>query len=251
MAGGSRPASSQPAAAAASGNADGHQDEGEQRDPAEIVEVVEVGRCQREVGAGDAEERAEEGERAGGGGGQRAADPARRAGRGQGAQVAGALAADQPDGHGEDREREQGAGGGRDGDRRRGAALSLRLDRQAGIGGEVARLGDLLARQGPARLDQPAGRGLFPAAAAKTVERDERVGRKAGSRARRAEELPAVDPLDVRDRIFGTFGRPSAVDVSGMTSSSVRTAASARKSVLGSTAAGSIPRYPSTAGVAT
>ena len=219
-----------------------HQDEGEHRDPTEIAEVVEVGRREREVGAGDAEERAEEGERAGGGGRQRAADPARRPGRGQGAKITGALAADQPDGHREDRQREEGTRSDCDGDRRGGIAFSPRLDRQAGIGREVAGFGDLLARQRPAGLDEPAGRGLFPAAAAKTGERDERVGREAGSRARRAEEPPAVDPLDVRDRTFGCFGRPPSVVMSGITSSSVRTVGSARKSVPGSTVAGSIPR---------
>jgi hypothetical protein len=159
--------------------ADGHQDQGEHRDPTEVVEVVEVGRHEREVGAGDAEEHAEKGERAGRGARQRAADPARRPGRGQGAEVAGTLTPDQPDGHGEDRHREESACGGRDGDRRRGGGvLSPCLDRQAGIGREVAGFGDLLARQRPARLDEPAGRDLSPAAAAKSV-------RTASSRRRR------------------------------------------------------------------
>jgi hypothetical protein len=40
------------------GDADDHQDEGEHRDPAEVADVVRVGRNEREVGAGDAEERA-------------------------------------------------------------------------------------------------------------------------------------------------------------------------------------------------
>ena len=157
-----------------------HEDEVEHRDPTEIAEVVEVGRRDNDIGAGDAEERAQEGEPAGGGGGQRSADPARGSGRGQGAEVAGGLAADQPDGHGEDRERQEGACGGRDcAELRLGGGLALYLDRQAGVGRELAGIGDLLARQRPIRLDEPAGRDLSPAAAAKTVERDERGRRKA------------------------------------------------------------------------
>src|SRR5918996_1422270 len=93
-------------------------------------------RQQDQVSAGDAEERAEEGERAGGGCCQRAADPARRSGCGEGAEVARTLAADQPDGHGENDESEEGAGGGRDGHGRlEGTALLLRLEREAGLGG--------------------------------------------------------------------------------------------------------------------
>ena len=115
-----------------------------------------------------------------------------------------ALAADQPDGHGEDAERQKRSCGGRDGDgRREGGALPPCLDRQAGPGGELARVGDLFTRQGPARLDEPAGRDLPPAAAAKTVERDERGRRRAGFATRRPEELPAVDPLHVRDGAYG------------------------------------------------
>ena len=123
---------------------------------------------------------------------------------------------------------------------------SLRLDREAGLGGELAGGGDLVARQGPARLDEPAGRDLLPAVAAKTVEGDERGRHAAGVRSAGAEDLPAVDPLDVRDgelcpRLW----------MLRMTSSSVGTVGSARKSALGSTVAGSIPRCLSRAGVAT
>ena len=59
--------------------------------------------------------------------------------------------------------------------------------------------------------------------------------------------MPAdLDPLDVRD------GEVAVDRVKlGMTSSSVGTLRSARKSVPGATVAGLIPRYPSTAGVAT
>src|SRR5829696_10493292 len=192
-------------------NAHDYESEIEHRDPAEIAEVVEVGRDDNDVGAGDAEQRAEEGESAGGGGRQRAADPARGSGRGQGAEVAGGLAADQPDGHGEDAERQQGPGGRRDrAELRLGGGLALYLDRQAGIGRELAGGGDLFARQGPARLDEPAGRDLSPAAAAKSVERDER-GRRGALSLRRAEDLPAVDPLHARDGVFDhlwSAGRP-------------------------------------------
>ena len=184
------------------GDAHDHEDEIEHRDPTEIAKVVEVGRHDNEIGAGHAEERAEEGEPAGGDGGQRAADPARGSGRAQGAEIAGGLAADQPDGHGQDREREEGARGGRDGaELRLGGGLAPCLDRQAGGGRELAGIGDLLARQRPARLDEPAGRDLSPAAAAKTVECDER-GRRRSVSLRRAEALPAVDRLDVGDGKF-------------------------------------------------
>ena len=214
--------------------------------PAEIAEVVEVGRCEREVGARDAEERAEEGERAGGGGCQRAADPVRGSGRGQGAEVAGALAADQPDGQGEDRERQEGACGGRDRDRlREGGAPSLRLDREARLGGERTGSSDLFARQRPARLDEPAGRGLLPAVAAKTAEGDERGGHAAG--------VPSAEPRTCRLSILWTFvtARFLLAPMLRMTNSSVGTVGSARKSALGSIVAGSIPRCLSRAGVAT
>ncbi len=159
-----------------------------------------VDRREHEVGAGDAEERAQEGKSAGGGCRQRSAGPARCSGRGQSAEITGALAADQPDGHGEDREREEGACGGCDGDEcREGVALAPCLDHQATGGSKVAGIGDLLGRQRPARLDHPPGRNLLPAAAAKTVERDERRRRHAGLSLGSAEELAAVDPLDVRD----------------------------------------------------
>src|SRR5688572_25328589 len=93
-----------------------HEDEVQHGYPTEIAEVVEVRRSEGEIGAGDAEERAQEGERAGGGGGQRPADPACGSGRGQRAKVAGRLAADEPHGHGEDAERQKGACARRDGD---------------------------------------------------------------------------------------------------------------------------------------
>ena len=175
MAGGSRPARSQPAAVAASGTPTDREGEVEDRHVAEIAEVVVVGRREDEVGAGDAEERAEERERAGGGGGQRAADPGGGPGRGQGAKVTGALAADQSDRHREDAERQERARGRRD---RHGPGAGRRfsshLDREAGVRCERAGVGDLVARQWPAGLDEPAGRDLLPAAAAKSVGGDER-----------------------------------------------------------------------------
>ena len=70
--------------------------------------------CEDDVGAGDAEERAEEGESAGGGSRELAADGGGGAGRGQGAKVARALAADQSDRQGEHGERKEGASRSRD-----------------------------------------------------------------------------------------------------------------------------------------
>src|SRR5215207_1866005 len=166
-------------------NAHDYEDEIEHRYPTEIGEVVEVRRDDNDVGAGDAEERAQEGEPAGGGGGQGAADAAGGSGRGQGA---------------------EGAGGRRDrAELRVGRGLALYLDRQAGVGRELVGVGDLFARQRPARLDEPARRDLFPAAAAESVDRDER-GRRTALSLGRAEELPAVDPLDVCDGLFGHLG---------------------------------------------
>ena len=89
MAGGWRPARSQPAAAAVRGIPTTMTRRETNRDPAEIAEVVVVRRRECEICAGDAEERAEEGERAGGCGRQGPAGPARGSGRGQGSQVAG------------------------------------------------------------------------------------------------------------------------------------------------------------------
>ena len=171
-------------------HAEDDEGEREHRDPAEIAEVVVVGRGERDVGAGDAEQRAEEGERAGGGGGQRTPGPPGGSGRRQRAEVACALAADQPDGQREDREREEStcAGCDRDG-RREGGVLPLDLDREPRLGGELSGGRDLFARQWPARLDEPAGRDLLPAVAAKTVECDERGRQEAGVRFSGAEDL--------------------------------------------------------------
>jgi hypothetical protein len=126
-----------------------------------------------DVRSGYPEERAEEGQRTGGGGRQRAADPGGRSRRGQGAEVTGALAADQADGHREDRERQEGTGASRDcHDLRRRVLRPADLDREAGVCRGIARVRDLVALQGPARLDEPA-RNLPPAVPAQTVERDE------------------------------------------------------------------------------
>src|SRR6185503_4705023 len=116
--------------------------------------------------ARDAEERAQESECSGGGGRQRAPDVRAGPGRGQGAEVACALAADQPDRQSEDREREHGTGGRGDVlGRRQGSTLALDLDREPGLRRGVARVSNLLVRQRPARLDEPARGDLLPAVA--------------------------------------------------------------------------------------
>ena len=97
-------------------------------------------------------------------------------------------------------------------------ALVPDLDREAGVGGELAGVRDLVARQRPARLDEPAGRNLLPAEAAKTVEGDER-------RRLRASHPPA-EPKRCRPKsILWTFVTRKArgLDMFGMTSSSVGT----------------------------
>ena len=124
--------------------------------------------------------------------------------------------------------------------------LPLDLDREAGVRRALAGVRDLVARQRPARLDEPAGRDLLPAVAAKTVERDED---------RRLASTPIAEPNRCRPMsILWTFvtasaspahearddepvGRDAAVDEEVRCSESI--------------VAGSIPRYPSTAGVAT
>ena len=78
--------------------------------------------------------------------------------------------------------------------------------------------------RGRLRLDEPAGRDLLPAAAAKTVEGDERDARDAGSPQGRRGGSAGVDPLDVRD---GDPWAPRARD----DKLSVGTVGSARKSV--------------------
>src|SRR5262249_51114036 len=122
----------------------------------------------------------------------------RRARRRQGAEVAGALAADQADGHCEDGEREEGADGRRDcHDLGRRALLPTDLDREARFRRGIASVGDLAARQRATRLEEPAGRTLLTAGTAETVERDE-VRRIAAAVS--PEEVSAdVDLLDVRD----------------------------------------------------
>ena len=178
-------------------HADDREGEVEDRHVAQVAEVVVVHRREDDVGAGDAEERAEERERAGGGGRQRAADPevapvavrvrrspalslrisptviARMASaRMAPAAVAMAMTS------------------------RRRLALSLDLDREAGVGRDVAGVGDLVARQG--RLDstsQPAGICFQP-----WRRRPSSVMKFGGVAAVGAEEVPAgLDPLDVRD----------------------------------------------------
>ena len=73
----------------------------------------------------------------------------------------------------------------------------LRLDLEAGLGGELATRRDLLARESAAGLDEPARRNLLPAVAAKTIERDERVRGAAGVALARAKNMSADDSLDV------------------------------------------------------
>src|SRR6185436_13101903 len=90
--------------------ADHGQAEVEDRHVAEIAEVVVVHRRENGVGAGDAEQRAEEGERAGGGRRESSANGGGGSGRGQRPEVTGALASNQPDRHREDGEREEAAG---------------------------------------------------------------------------------------------------------------------------------------------
>ena len=118
-----------------------------------------VHRRKDEVGAGDAEERAEEGERTGGGGRQRAADAGGRSCRGQGAQVTGALAADQPDGQREDGERQEGARGRRDGHdlRRRIVLPPTSIERPASAAASRASAIRLLVRRRLDWMSQPAG----------------------------------------------------------------------------------------------
>src|SRR4029453_15507062 len=72
--------------------ADDREGEVEDRDVTQVAEVVVVGRHEEDVGAGDAEQRAEERECAGGGARQRAADAGGGSGRGQGGEVPGAIA---------------------------------------------------------------------------------------------------------------------------------------------------------------
>src|SRR5215207_9645 len=177
----------------------------EERDVAQVAEVVVVDRHEDDVGGGDSEERAEEGKRAGGGGGQLSADPGGGSGCGQRAEVAGAFTANQPDRQREDAERQEGARPDRERDHSRvGGLFSSHLDRESRIGRECAGVRDLVARQGPAQLEEPAGRDLPPAAAAKTVKGDECWRRARGRRiagvAGPEEALHGLDPLDVRDR---------------------------------------------------
>ena len=168
-------------------------------------------------------------------------------GRRQGAEIAGALAADQPDGHGEDREREEGACGGCDGNGRgEGGALVVCSIR--GRPRRQARARWRSVRSSGCSLDEPSVPDLLPAVAAQTVEGDEGGRHAAGVPLSSAENLQAVDPLDVLDGGFAgaTAPRPDAQDdelaVDGRVGEEVR----ARVDM-----AGSIPRYLSTAGVAT
>ena len=191
-----------------------------------------VSRCEREIGAGDAEQRAEEGEHAGGGGRQRPADPARGSGRRQRVRRSPALSprisptvmARIP----------------RPGGAPAAVAIAMGVAREVrsfcirsqGRPRRRARVrGDLFARQGPARLDEPAVRDLLPAVAAHTKGGDKGGRHAAGVPLSSAEDLQAVDPLDVLDG--GSAGATAAPGrMSRMTNSPVGTVAWARKSAL-------------------
>src|SRR5829696_9037522 len=138
-------------------DADQRESEVEDRYVAEIAEVVVVQREQDDVGAGDAEQRAEQGERARGGRRQPAADAGGGSGRGQRAQVSGALAADQSDRQREDAERQQRSRGRRDGHGPGGrVVVALDLKREAGVRGAPAGVRNLVAGERSRRLDKPA-----------------------------------------------------------------------------------------------
>src|SRR4030095_8753926 len=71
---------------------------------------------------------------------------------------------------------------------------------QAASRSGIAGGGDLVARQGAARLEEPSAGSLLPTVPAQPVQCDE-VRRRAAAVA--AEEMPAdLDPLDVRDRLL-------------------------------------------------
>ena len=135
-------------------DADDDEDEGEYRDPTEIVEVVEVGRREDDVEAPATPSSAP----------RSASAPAVAAVSVRRILPVAPVAVSvrrspalslriSPTVTGQDRERQEGPRGGRDGDRpREGGALSRDFDREAGLGGKLARGGDLLARQRPARL---------------------------------------------------------------------------------------------------
>ena len=78
------------------------------------------------------------------------------------------------------------------------------LDREAGVRRERAGVSDLVARQWLPGLDEPAGRDLLPAAAAKTVEGEERrLLREVGVTPRVAEEASVgLGPLEVGDDVI-------------------------------------------------
>ena len=202
MAGGSRPARS----ASRGGRqreADDDQDDGDYRHTTEVAEVVMVSRCEREIGAGDAEQRAEEGEHAGGGGRQRPADPARglvavsvRRSPALSPRISPTVMARIPSAR-----RTPAAVAGI------AMGVARRCARSVSLIGRPRRRvmcgGDLFARQGPARLDEPAVRDLLPAVAAHTVEGDKGGRHAAGVPLSSAEDLQAVDPLTSRWRIRG------------------------------------------------
>jgi hypothetical protein len=117
-------------------------------------------------------------------------------GRGQRAEVTRALAPDEAHGQREDGERQEASCTDRDRHHAsQGVGFVLDLDRQAGLRGDVAGLGRLVARHRLARLDEPTGRDPVPAVAAEPGECDQ-VRRRAGESEEAATE---VQLLDVRD----------------------------------------------------
>ena len=230
MAGGSRPARSHAAAPGRERHADDRDERGRIRDAAEIAEVVVVQRGEGDVGAGDAEQRAEEGDRSGGGAVSERRIPAvapvavrvRRSpalslrisptlrarmasARTAPAAVAMVLTAVE------------------------GVLLALHLDRETGARRERPGVRDLIARQGPWLELQPARRSCCP-----PRRRRPSSVMKLGCRlaAVGAEEVWPVS-------ISWTFviAGSSRLAISRMTSPLVATLSSTRKSALGSIAA--------------
>jgi hypothetical protein len=110
------------------------------------------------------------------------ASAGRGPGRRQGAEVTGALAPDQADGHRQDGEREECARARRDRDRRReGSPFSAELEREAGVRRDLAGGRDLVGRQRPTGLDEPGGRPTSNRNGAGLVGLAERAGHLEGT----------------------------------------------------------------------
>src|SRR5262249_49928645 len=82
-------------------------------------------------------------------------------------------------------------------DLRVGGGCVSDVDPDPGIGGDLARGGDLAARQRPLRLDEPAGRHLSPAVPAKAVDRDEGQTYRLAVGGRDEPPPTELDALDV------------------------------------------------------